>query len=82
MTARVRRGERDGLHEIHADEGGPEIFDGEARKSEPDGSRVLPRGPPDCPRCGGREVVVKTARKGKYAAYRFLDCETFPNVVL
>ena len=29
----------------------------------------------------GGKLVVKTARKGKYAAYRFLDCETFPNVV-
>ena len=80
MIARVRRGERDGLHEIHADDGGPEMFDAEARKSEPDGSRVVPCGLPDCPRCEGK-LVVKTVRKGKYAAYRFLDCETFPNVV-
>ena len=35
-----------------------------ARKPEPDVSRVVPRGLPDCPRCGTK-LVVKTARKGK-----------------
>ena len=64
MIARVRRSERDGLHETYADDGGPQMFDAEARKSEPDGSRVVPRGLPDCPRCGGREARCQNGQEG------------------
>ena len=37
-----------------------------------------PSSAPICPKCGG-EMVLKTARRGKYAGSKFWSCSTYPN---
>ena len=77
MIARVRRDGLERVYEAHATRQQQEPLAGEVRELEPHGIDSEHLDAPNCPRCGGN-LVVRTARKGKHAGWRFWGCETFP----